>query len=180
MAAKKSKSKKVNTETTRNPIQVLKDDTCPTSSGKSTIGYQVGCNEAGEVFFRLTSNTGGGMFTKSWISYTDVQTALASWPDDQAITSMALRSISRGKSANDAGFHTAILVAQGLLEKNSGKSRVHRACDPAPFLASVEELKKGAGIKPAAKPKAKPKAKAKAKTANKRSAKTAKTPRKKS
>jgi hypothetical protein len=46
-----------------------------------------------------------------------------------------------------------------------GKSRVHQACDPATFLASVAELMKEAGNtsskKPAAKAKAAPKAKAK-------------------
>jgi hypothetical protein len=54
------------------------------------------------------------------------------------------------------------------------KKRVHQACDPSDFLASVEELRKEAGgtsgKKPAAKAKAKPKAKAK--TAPKAKAKT--------
>jgi hypothetical protein len=54
------------------------------------------------------------------------------------------------------------------------KKRVHQACDPAPFLTSVEELKKEAGITSGKKPatKAKPKAKATTKRA-------VKTPRKK-
>jgi hypothetical protein len=72
-----------------------------------------------------------------------------------------------------------MLCAEGLLEPMPKRQRVHQACDPAPFLASVEELKKEAGITSGKKPAAKAKAKAKvaSKAPTKRTAKTAKTPR---
>ena len=171
------------------PITVIREATCPTSTGKSTLGYNVGIDDSGETHFKITSNTGGGHFTSSWIAFTDVQSALEAWPADQPVTSMALRPLSRGKSANDAGFACAVLVAEGLLVKVPGKSRVHEAIDPADFTAIVGNLKAGGGM-PAKKPTrnakataaatAAPKAKAvpKAKTAQKPGAKTANTPRK--
>jgi hypothetical protein len=89
---------------------------------------------------------------------------------------MTFRKIFRGKSANTPGFLIAVLCAEGIIEPMGDKKRVHQACDPATFLASVEALRKDGGKsysntaskKPAAKAtskvpaKATPKAKAKA------------------
>jgi hypothetical protein len=167
-----------------NPHQVLKEGTCPTSSGKSNLGYQIGVDDSGAIQLRVSSNDGGGFFSNEWISYPDIQAAIEAWPKDQGITSITFRKIFRGKSANTPGFLIAVLCAEGLLEPMPDKKRVHQACDPASFLASVEELKQEAGItsgkKPAAKakPKVKTVPKPKAKSPRKATAKTAKTPRK--
>lgn len=142
-----------------NPIEVLKEETCSTSNGKSTLGYQVGNDQSGEIFIKLTSNSGGGFFSSEWISYSAIEKALKAWPKDQHISSMALRSLTRGKSANNAGFLCAVLVSEGLLEPVSGKTRVHQLADPSAFLASVSG---GTGKKTPAKPKAKTSQKAKA------------------
>ena len=184
MATKKSRATKKNPENPKNPVQVLKEANCPTSSGKSILVAQVGTDDSGAIYLKVASNDGGGFFSNEWIAFTDIQAALQTWPEDQGITSMTFRKIFRGKSANTPGFLIAVLCAEGLLEPMPDKKRVHQACDPATFLASVEELKEEAGNtsgkKPAAKAKAKaaPKAKAKPKTPTKRTAKTTKTPRK--
>jgi hypothetical protein len=174
MPAKKSPTTKINPNNPETPVQILKEGNCPTSSGKSNLGYQIGVDDSGAIQLRVSSNDGGGFFSNEWISYTDIQAAIEAWPEDQGITSMTFRKIFRGKSANTPGFLIAVLCAEGLLEPMPDKKRVHQACDPANFLASVEELRNEAGItsgkKPAAKAKAKPKAKAK--TAPKAKAKT--------
>jgi hypothetical protein len=128
---------------------------------------------------KVCSNDGGGFFSDEWIAFTDIQAAIAAWPEDQGITSMTFRNTYRGRSSNSPGFLVGILRAERLLEPMPDKKRVHQACDPATFLASVEELKEEAGITSGKKPaaKAKVKAKAKSKAATKR---TAKTPRKSS
>jgi hypothetical protein len=133
MATNATRKKTNSPESSDSPITVIKETTCPSSTGKSTLGYQIGTDEKGSVHFKLTSNSGGGHFTSFWISFTDVQAALKAWPQDQPITSMALRPLSKGKSANDAGFSTAVLVAEGFLEKIQGKSRVHTASWPQPI-----------------------------------------------
>ena len=164
MATKKSPSTKNNPQNPNNPktlIQILKEATCPTSTGKSTLGYQIQIDEAGDIFIAVTSNSGGGFFTVGeQIAYRDLRAALDSWPDDQALTSMALRKLYKGKSANNPGFLCAVLVAEGLLAPVSGKTRVQQVCDPGPFLAQVKELKAtAAGASPGAKPKAEAKTK---------------------
>jgi hypothetical protein len=160
----------------------LKEANCPTSSGKSILGYQVGTDDSDTIFLKVASNDGGGYFSNEWIAFTDIQAAITDWPEDQGVTSMTFRKIFRGKSANTPGFLIAVLCAEGLLEPMPKKQRVHQVCDPAPFLASVEELRMGTGITSSKKPtakakaKAKEKPKAKAKAAPKAKAKTPRSP----
>jgi hypothetical protein len=162
----KSKSAAINDDTV-NPIRILKEDTCPTSSGKSTLTFQVGIDESDDIHLKVSGNDGGGFWSAEWVSYDSIQSALTEWPQDQGITSMAFRKIFRGRSANTPGFLVAVLNALGILEPMGDKKRVHQACDPKPFLAEVSELQGGSSKKP--KAKAAPKAKAQAKrTANTR------------
>jgi hypothetical protein len=174
-AARKKSNPTESLSTDDSPITAIKEATCPSFTGKSTLGFQIGTDKKGEADFKLTFNSGGGQFTSSWISFTDVQAALKAWPQDQPVTSMALRPLFEGKSANDAGFACAVLVTEGFLEKISGKSRVHQAIDTKLFKAKVEALKAGDGMpakKPARKPPSKAKASAKAKPTPKAKAKS--------
>ena len=179
----KAKTTKTNNDTD-SPIQVLKTGTCPTTSGKSTLGYKVGLDESGAIHLRIASNDGGGMFSSEWVSFPDIQEAIKQWPEEQGLTSMTFHKIFRGKSANTPGFLVAVLCAEGIIKPMEDKKRVHQACDPKPFLANVEALQGGSPKQPKTKAKAKaaPKkkaaSKAKSKSPAKASAKTAKTPRK--
>ena len=176
MATSRAPTKANSTESSDPPLTIIKEATCPTNTGKSTLGYQIGIDAKGEVHFILASNSGGGHFTSSWMSFTDVLAALDAWSTDLPVTSMALRPLSRGKSANDAGFACAVLVAEGFLEKVPGKSRVHQRIDPKQFKAKVEALKAGESM-PAKKSTSKARTKAAANAKNTPKAK-AKSPRK--
>ena len=171
MAKKKSPATKQNPTT---PISIIKEETC------KQLTYQIGLNEDLEINLKISGNTGGGFFSNEWIAFNDIQAAFKAWPEDMPITSMALRPLFRGKSVNTPGFMISVLTAEGLLEPMPKRKRVHRATDPAPFLASLDQGGRVAKPKkPAGKAKTKARAKpaAKSKTAPKRSAKT---PRKKS
>jgi hypothetical protein len=127
----KDKSARASDKESDAAIQVLKETTCPTSSGKSTLTYQVGVDESGAIHLKVSSNDGGGFFSNEWIAFAGIQAALEAWPDDQGITSMTFRKIFRGKSSNTPGFLIAVLCAEGLLEQMPKKQRVHQACDPS-------------------------------------------------
>jgi hypothetical protein len=64
MATKKSTAAKINPKTPETPVQILKEGTCPTSSGKSNLGYQIGGDDSGAIQLRVASNDGGGFFSK--------------------------------------------------------------------------------------------------------------------
>ncbi len=184
MATKKSSTTKQNLETPKTPIQVLKEAQCKSLEGSATLHYLVGTNDAGEIQLKIDKNSGGGFFSNEWISFTAIQQAFTDWPEDTPINSMALRPLFKGKSVNTPSFMLAVLTAEKLLEPMPKRKRVHRATDPAAFLASLDTQQQGGRVakskKPAAKSKAKGKAKpaANAKMATRASAKTAKTPRK--
>ncbi len=176
MATRKSQSAKTNPESPKSPTQVIKEDQCKSLEGSATLHYQIGIDDAGSIQLKIEKNSGGGFFSNEWISFADIQQAFADWPEETPINSMALRPLFLGKSVNTPSFMLAVLTAEKLLEPMPKRKRVHRATDPAPFLATVEELKKGAGIKGGKKSPAK--AKAKSKPAPRRTAKTSKNPRK--
>jgi hypothetical protein len=161
-------------------IQILKEATCPTSSGKSTLGYQVGVDNSGGIFFKIVSNSGGGFWSAEWVDYnTRIKPALDAWPADTALTSVALSKVFHGRSSNNSSFLLVILKAESLVEPIKDRQRCHQLCDPAPFMAQVEQLlqktRTTSTSKPATKVKTKTRAKTPAKAAPK--AKT-KTPRK--
>jgi hypothetical protein len=56
--------------------------TCPTLGTGVQLTYEVGSDEAGTTAVRLTSNAGGGFFSKEWIALTAIQAALDAWPKD--------------------------------------------------------------------------------------------------
>jgi hypothetical protein len=176
-----SKAKTATTsDSIEDSVRVIREATCPTSSGKSTLTYQVGKDESGAIYLKVSGNDGGGFWSPEWVAYKSIEQAIAEWPADQGITSMTFRKIFRGKSANTPGFLVAALCAEGLLEPMGDKKRVHQACDPAAFLNSLEELQQSTGKKPATKAKtpAKSKAAPKAKTRAKAASKTKEAPRK--
>ena len=76
--------KAANTEA---PVRVLKNGTCPNLSGKSTLSYRIGVNEAGEIMLQLVGNSNPGYFNNEWVGYSAVQDLLAKQDQGKAITS---------------------------------------------------------------------------------------------
>jgi hypothetical protein len=167
-------------------ITTIKETTCKTLAGSATLTYHLGIDENGDSHLKIASNTGGGFFSTEWLAFSDIQTAFKAWPEDTPITSMALRPLFRGKSVNTPSFMLAVLTAEKLLEPMPERKRVHRACDPTAFLATLDTLKGKAGSsmptqKAAPRGKATTKATSKAKAAPKAKAQPkakAKSPRK--
>ena len=60
--------KAANTEA---PVRVLKNGTCPNLSGKSTLSYRIGVNEAGEIMLQLVGNSNPGYFNNEWVALFD-------------------------------------------------------------------------------------------------------------
>jgi hypothetical protein len=119
---------------------ILKTATCKTLSGKSTLTYQIGCNEDSDIHLRITKNSGGGFFSDEWVAFEDIQTTLEKRRKDQAITSYLLAPVFEGKSVNTPAFLLAALANEKLVRPLKGKKREHELLDPGPFLDKVEKL----------------------------------------
>ena len=154
----KSKATKPTDNATQPVITIIKKASTKSLEGKATLGYHLGLDETSALHWRLSSNSGGGFFSDEWVSFKEIQDALATWPDDQPITSMALRSLFLGKSANNPSFLMATLVKEGVLKRKEDTKRHYELGDVKAFLATVEKLK--AGHSKPSKPRTKAKAKA--------------------
>ncbi len=139
-------------------ITAIKKATCKTTTGKSTLTYRLGIDKTSALHWQVLSNSGNGYHSDEWLSFQDIQKALSDWAKDFSITSMALKTLFQGKSANTPGFLIATLVKEGILEPVPDSKRHYQLCEPADFLAEMDKLT--AAHSKSVKPKPKTKAKA--------------------
>jgi hypothetical protein len=132
--------------TTEAPVRVLRNGTCPNLSGKSTLSYRVGVNEAGGIMLQLVGNSNPGCFNNEWVKYVDVQDLLAKQDQGKGITSFTLVPIYRGKSTNSPSFLFAVLKQEGLVKLSESKKRCYDRCSDAAFLAAVKKLIDGKAV----------------------------------
>jgi hypothetical protein len=121
-------------------IKILKNDTCPSISGKSTLKYQIGCDADDAILLRITGSSGGGFFNNEWISFEKIQSLLDEHPAEKPITSIVLYPLFRGKSVNTPSFLLAALVHEKLLRPMKGKQRCHEVGDPKAFMEKTAKL----------------------------------------
>jgi hypothetical protein len=98
------------------------------------------------------------MYSREYVAFTDIQKALADWPDDLPITSMTLRPLFQGKSVNTPAFLLATLVKEGVLAPVPDKKRHYQLGDTKPLVTEVDKLKATHSPSGKAKPRAKAKA----------------------
>ena len=130
-------------------IKILKNDTCPSISGKSTLKYQIGADENDAILLRITGSSGGGFFSNEWIAFEKIQALLDKHPAEKPITSIILYPLFRGKSVNTPSFLLAALVHEKVLMPMKGKQRCHEVGDMKIFAEKVKKLssKKKAAVK---------------------------------
>ncbi len=135
-------------------VRVLKNGTCPNLSGKSTLSYRIGLDEAGQLMLQLVGNSNPGYFNNEWVGYSAVQDLLVKQNQGKAITSFVLTPLFRGKSTNSPSFLFAVIKQEGLVQLSESKRRCYDRCSDAAFLAGIKKLIDGkAATDQVAKPK---------------------------
>lgn len=104
-------------------FQNVKEDTCPSLSGRSTIIYQVGQTSDKDILIRIVRNSGAGKFNNEWISADTISELIDN--ADGPFYSSLLIPLYEKKSVNSAGFLMAILKHEGLVKslKEGGYGR---------------------------------------------------------
>lgn len=128
-------------------ITVVRTDSCPSLSGKSTLKFIIG-KTAGQIVLQVAGNTGGGYWNDDAIALRDIQAELAKQP--KAVTSGTLRCLYPSKSNNSPGFLLAILKAVGLVQVSPSNARCYEVLDPKAFIATLLESASETGIAPMA------------------------------
>ena len=121
-------------------IRVIKSDTCPSLSGRSTLTYHVGVSPESVISIRVFANSGGGFFNRDWIEFNTLQKVLEKRSGANPITSSAFGELFPGKSVNTTGFLLAVLKHMALVKPLPDKPRCYEFVDPGPWLAEMEAL----------------------------------------
>lgn len=119
-------------------MRVLKIAACPTNSGRATLAYQIGCSEEHDIYFRVTANTGGGLFSPEWVS---LKTMLATLEvAHKPIASYPLLKLLKGRSINTPAFLMAAMKSEGVVRSLEGKIRGYEIVDNAQFMTEMKAL----------------------------------------
>ena len=95
-------------------MKIIKTGTCKSSSNQSTLTYHIGKDQSG-IHFRIDANTGGGLFSKEWISLGAIQEVIDK--SNKPFTSAILHPLFQGKSINTPSFMLAVLLHEGLTKR---------------------------------------------------------------
>lgn len=123
------------------PFKILSTAKCQTLSEKSTLTYNIAVDDKGVIFLRVNSNTGGGFFSKEWVSLNHITSVLEEIPEDHPISSIHLFPLFKGKSVNTPGYLLAVLLNEKLLTSFQGKKRQYVYRGAEAFLSKIDKLK---------------------------------------
>lgn len=126
---------KSETQNTDAGINIVKVDSCPSLTGKSTLTYHIGLDADG-IHIRVHANTGGGYFSKEWIAFSAIQETLEK--QTKPFSSILLKPLFQGKSSNTPAFLLSALKHEGVII-DSEKSG-YECGDIAKFVAEIKQL----------------------------------------
>ena len=98
-------------------------------------------DDKGRAYIRVNGNSGGGFFSKEWVTLENIESVLGAIPDDKPISSFNLEPMFTNHSANNPGFMAAVLLKEGLLVRQPGKRRHFAFTGTEAFLAKVAKMK---------------------------------------
>lgn len=120
-------------------VRVVRSTRCPSVSGQSTIGYDFGECE-GNPMFRVTFNSGGGMYGKDWVPMKDVLDVLKDPANADTIAARAFRLVFLGKSINTQSFLLAALRNEGVVIVHPDKPRAYKVSELQVFEERMNAL----------------------------------------
>jgi len=135
-----------NLENTNKPTRIIKKSQCnlisPTATGKLT--YNIGFNDkTNDLFIRIITNSGGGFFSKEWISLENIMNSLEQQPKKAPFKALIFRSLYESRGSNNHGFLSAALRAEGILQPVEKAVYSHTFSSMKPFSDATDKLIQG-------------------------------------
>jgi len=121
-------------------IRIIKVANCPSLSGKSTLTYHIGCNAQSDILLRVVDNTGGGFFSKEWVSLDAIFQAFDKKAVDKPIISLLLYPLFQGKSLNTPAFLLAVLKQEGLVSPLEDHPKHYERLPSDAFNSQMQQL----------------------------------------
>lgn len=112
------------------------------STGK--IGFEIALNVKSKLkFLRITANASGGLFSRGWVSLTDITQLLEEIEVDKPFKSSIFKPVISGGSSNNVSFLSAILRCPivGFIQPSPSSLFLHVVNpDLAKQVALIEKL----------------------------------------
>lgn len=96
-------------------VNIVKEQTCPSLSGKTTLKYQLGKNPEEEIYLRIEENRDNGLFNEDWIALVAVHSLLSD--QTEPFPGNVLQPLFEGRSVNTSYFIMAALLHQEMVSK---------------------------------------------------------------
>ncbi len=122
-------------------MRVLRREETSSLSGRSRIGYELLCSEAGVPFVRVAFNSGKGLFSSEAVPMELIEELLSSASADRPITSADVQQkLYPSRSANCGGFAVAWMLNEKILSTAHGVRTAYKAMDRADFYSGINDL----------------------------------------
>lgn len=121
-------------------MRVLKINSCPSLSGRSTLTYRVVCNAEGEIHLNVLTNSASGQFNATPIPLVTIEKLLLAHPADKQMSSRVLLPVFRSKSSNSPAFLFAAMLAEGLVKAGAERDSGYSLGDIEAFKQAMASL----------------------------------------
>ncbi len=120
-------------------MRILRIGKCESLSQRSELQYLLGVSPSGSLMMCLHSNTGRGLFSKSWIDMEAIARILDAATPECPVTSKTLHVLAQGRSINNQSFMAAALQNESWLCK-SQSLRSFDVLDRTQWHAGIRSL----------------------------------------
>jgi hypothetical protein len=123
-------------------IRIIKIADCGklTAPNTSTLTYNIGVDDSGTLHFRTTDNKTGGLFSPEWIALDVILDTVKTAAGVKQFSALIFERLFSYRSANNAGFLVAALLAEGVLQRYKETKRMLMLGNPDEFLEDIKPL----------------------------------------
>ena len=123
-------------------IRIIKIAECGklTAPDAISLTYNIGVADSSNIHFRVTDNKTGGLFSPEWIALDVILDTVKTAADVKPFSALIFDRLFTYRSANNAGFLVAALLAEGVLQRHKETKRMVIMGDAAKFLAELKPL----------------------------------------
>jgi hypothetical protein len=123
-------------------IRIIKITDCGklTAPNATTLTYNIGVADSSNIHFRVTDNKVCGLFSPEWIALDAILDTVKDMPDAKPFSALIFDRLFTYRSANNAGFLVAALLAEGVLQRYKETKRMVIMGEPDKFLEYIQPL----------------------------------------
>ncbi|MFT4941967.1 MAG: hypothetical protein ACI88A_005040 [Paraglaciecola sp.] len=123
-------------------IRIIKIAECGklTAPNTASLTYNIGVDSTNKAHFRTTDNATGGLFSPEWIALDTILDTVKTAVGVKQFNALIFDRLFSYRSANNAGFLVAALLAKGVLQRYKETKRMVIMGEPDTFLADIKPL----------------------------------------